>query len=356
MGRNNRKGKGKANVQIAGVEEPTKNDTEAAAAPMEAAPCIVNDDASTSAAATKCKAARAVAEAAKAAANRVFVSATCRKDYGRAAAAYAEAIQAGLSAGLTKTEDGDLLGALWSNEAFALMRSGDYSKAETLCRACLDCGSTLSQAVREKAEKRLQLAKAGLRLLRGHMGRCTYQPGVPDSWFAQHPDSDIVRMCWGWRSELETAVRESESKRVASLIAANDFIEVRCFIECRLLLQKAASLGSLDCVKLLVEEGGGDVDGMRHDCPSTWDASRRGSGYNGCTPLYGAAQGGPVAERSYGAAGSLEGRAAVARYLLEHGADPMAKSDKPQQLTPLFMACVNNSLQIVKRRPDRCHP
>ena len=197
------------------------------------------------------------------------------------------------------------------------MRSGDYSKAEVSCRACLECGPSLKQNIREKAEARLKLAKAGLRLAEGYMGRSTYQPGVPDSWFTQHPDSDIVRMCWGWRTELETSVRESEPKRVAEIIAANDFMKV------------------------------GDVDGMHRGCPSGWDESRRGSGYNGCTPLYGASQGGPVAQRNQGP-GSLEGRAQVAAYLLKHGANPMAKSDKPHQITPLFIACINNALPIVK--------
>ena len=51
------------------------------------------------------------------------------KDYETAAVAYAEATQEALSAGLTPQEDGDLLGTLWSNEAFALLRAGGYAKA-----------------------------------------------------------------------------------------------------------------------------------------------------------------------------------------------------------------------------------
>ena len=293
------------------------------------------------------QAARLAADAAKAAANRMFATATCRKDYGNAAAAYSEAIREALLAGLTPQEDGDILGVLWSNEAFALLRAGDYTKAKASCNASVECASTLPQNVREKVEVRLKMAKAGLKLLKGQMGRISYTPTVPDSWFTQDPDSDIVRMCWGWRSELEVAVRESKPTRVAKLVAGHDFMEVRCFIESRTLVEKAAALGSVECVRLLVEEGGGDVDGMREGCPSGWDICRRGGGYNGCTPLYGAAQGGPVAEKSYGT-GSLEGRTQVAAYLLENGANPMTKSDPPAGLTPFFMACINNALPIVK--------
>ena len=289
--------------------------------------------------------ARVAAEAAKAEINGMISKATCRSDYSNAATAYANSITEALSAGLTAQADGDILGTLWTNEAFALLRSGDYAKAKTSCLAALECGA-LSGKVREKAEARLQLAKAGLKLLKGQMGRSTLQPTVPDSWFTQDPDSDIVRMCWGWRSELEVAVRESRPQRVRKLISAHDFMEVRCFIECRTLVEKAASLGSLECVRLLVEEGGGDVDGMLRGCPDGWDECRRGGGYNGCTPLYGASQGGPVAEKSYGRPGSLDGRAEVAAYLLGRGADPMARSDVG--ITPLFIACVNNAYPIVK--------
>ena len=276
--------------------------------------------------------ARSVADAAKAVANGMVAKAACRSDFSKAAVAYAEAIREATAAGLTAQEDGDVLGTLWSNEAHALLRSGDYSTAKSSCDAALGCGAALPEKVRDKAKARLKLAKAALKLLSGNMGRCTlYQTAdVPDSWFTQDPDSDIVRMCWGWRSELEVAVRESRSARVRKLIAGHDVMEVRCFIESRMLLEKAASLGNLEIVKLLVEEGGGDVDGMRRGCPDGWEKCRRGSGYNGCTPLYGAAQGGPDV------LGNLDGRTAVVAYLLARGADPMVVSDKG--ITPLFIA------------------
>ena len=279
--------------------------------------------------------ARSVADAAKAVANGMIAKAACRSDFSKAAVAYAEAIREATAAGLTAQEDGALLGTLWSNEAYALLRSGDYSTAKSSCDAALGCGAALPEKVRE-AKARLKLAKAGLKLLSGNIGRCTLcqTADVPDSWFTQDPDSDIIRMCWGWRSELEVAVRESRTARVAKLIAGHDLMEVRCFIESRTLLEKAASLGNLDIVKLLVEEafvkGIDGIDGMRRGCPDGWEMCRRGSGYNGCTPLYGAAQGGPDV------LDNLDGRTAVAAYLLARGADPMVVSDKG--ITPLFIA------------------
>ena len=286
---------------------------------------------------------RGIANAAKVVANDMIAKAACRADFSKAAVAYAEAIRQGMDMELTAQEDGDLLGTLWSNEAYALLRSGDYSAAKSSADAALGCGAALPEKVREKAKARLKLAKAGLKLLSGNMGRCTMcqTADVPDSWFTQDPDSDIVRMCWGWRSELEVAVRESRTARVAKLIAGHDLMEVRCFIECRTLLEKAASLGNLDIVKLLVEEacvkGIDGIDGMRQGCPDGWEMCRRGGGYNGCTPLYGAAQGGPDV------LGNLDGRTAVAAYLLARGADPMVVSDKG--ITPLFIAVRHDSPQ-----------
>ena len=287
--------------------------------------------------------ARSVADAAKAVANGMIAKAACRSDFSKAAVAYAKAIQVATAAGLTAQKDGDLLGTLWSNEAYALLRSGDYNAAKASCDAALGCGAALPEKVQEKAKARLKLAKAGLKLLSGSMGRCTLcqTADVPDSWFTQDPDSDIVRMCWGWRSELEVAVRESRTARVAKLIAGHDLMEVRCFIESRTLLEKAASLGNLDIVKLLVEEawvkGIDGIDGMRRGCPDGWEKCRVGSGYNGCTPLYGAAQGGPAAS------GNVDGCTAVAAYLLARGADPMAVSDKG--ITPLFIAVCHITLE-----------
>jgi tetratricopeptide (TPR) repeat protein len=100
--------------------------------------------------------------------------------------------------------------------------------------------------------------------------------------------------------------------------------------------------GFVDCVQLLVEEGGGDVEGMQKGCPEAWAAYRRAAGHIGRTPLCAAS-----AEESYPLAGCTR----VAAYLLKRGADPLAAGDNPM-FTPFAEACGNNSYPIVKLMLD----
>jgi tetratricopeptide (TPR) repeat protein len=233
------------------------------------------------------------------------------------AAAYAAAGAAASSAGLTAAADGDILVVLWCNEAFALLRLGDYKKAKRLCMDALSC--VLPAKVRDKAEKRLRTAETGLQLLRGPVERVVVAG-----------------------TSLEDAVHKNQLEVVACLIRSTDFMEARCIIECRSLVHKAAMCGFVDCVQLLVEGGGGDFEGLQKGCPAAWDACRRARGHIGRTPLYAAAAG-----SSY----PLAGRAMVAEYLLQRGADPLAASDDPK-LTPFVKACGNNSYAIVKLMLD----
>lgn len=139
-------------------------------------------------------------------------------------------------------------------------------------------------------------------------------------------------------TELEEAEHKNQPDVVARLIRSIGFMEARCIIECRSLVHKAAMLGFVDCVRLLVEEGGGDVEGLLNGCPEAWDACRRAGGHICRTPLCAAAS-----EELY----PLDGRARVAEYLLKLGADPVAESDEFLR-TPFVEACATNSFPILK--------
>ena len=183
-------------------------------------------------------------------------------------------------------------------------------------------------------------------------------PPIPDLWILDptaNPHAGISRLCWGWRSDLEVAVRASDAKSVRKLIQSHSRMDVRIYSECCDLVGKAAARGDLATVKLLIEQVRCDVDGLhfsKHNAckkknnnnssinqyPKQFRAIRFNRGYNGCTPLYGASQGEPGAD--------LEQCAAVAKYLLDRGADPMLPNDAG--ITPLFIAAVNNAFPIVE--------
>jgi hypothetical protein len=200
------------------------------------------------------EAARAAALAAKAELGSRLGQAISRKDYESVAAAYAAAAAAASDAGLLAEADGDILGVFWCSEAYALLRTGDYEKAELLCADALGCA--LPAKVRDKAEKRLHTAETGLQLLRG-------------------PVEHVLVA----GSALEDAVSNDEPEVVARLIKSMDFMEARCIIECRSLVHKAAMRGFVDCVQLLVEEGGGDVEATSRAC--RWAAPRHGRSAGG---------------------------------------------------------------------------
>jgi hypothetical protein len=164
------------------------------------------------------EAARAAALHVKAEAGSRLSQAWCGKDYEFVAAAYAAAGAAASSAGLTAAAEGDILGVFWCNEAFALLRLGDYKKAKRLCMDALSCA--LPAKVRDKAEKRLRTAETGLQLLRG-------------------PVEHVIAA----GTALEDAVNNDEPDFVARLLKTMDFMEARCIIECRSLVHRAAMCG-----------------------------------------------------------------------------------------------------------------
>ena len=286
---------------------------------------------------------------AKEVANAAHSAARKRSQFAAAARAYLSAAQPLGECTEAPAEAERLRAILMSNAAESLIRAGDYVAAQRFARHAVESGM-LGNDQCAKAKRRVARAEAGQRLLGGNLGRATSGDApIPDCWF-EDPTSDlsagISRLCWGWRSDLETAVRQSDAAAVEEIISSHGFAEINTFAECSLLLDKACCRGALPVVELLVEEAGCDIDGRHSGCPRAIAAIRASRGYNHCTPLYGAAQGDPGVP--------LAARAKVARYLLEHGADPMLASDGGP--TPLFIAAVNNALPIVKLMLDskRC--
>ena len=301
---------------------------------------------------------KAIVTLAKEHASELHKTARTRTEFAAAGQAYLDAIDAIQDGPVSQIEAGVLpqLIVLYSNAAESLLRAGDYTKARECAGNALDNVAMMPDAfhksMKEKTENRRVSAEAGLRLLNGDLGKATTHAPIPDSW-STDPSADasakILRLRWGWRSDLETAVRQSDAEAVEQLLLAHSFAEVNTFAECSLLLGKACSRGSLRIVELLVEEAGCDID-SHHGRSSRqfeqMDIVRASRGYNGCTPLYAAAQG--------EAGAPIDDRTAVANYLLERGADPMLESNGGP--TPLFIACVNNALPIVQRMLDsgRC--
>lgn len=178
------------------------------------------------------------------------------------------------------------------------------------------------------------------------LGSSTIDPPIPDAWYLDETSTNagISRLCWGWRSDLEVAVRESDFKSAKRLIKSYSKKDVLTFAQCCDLLFKACARGNLKIAKLFIDLGS-DVDALHYSqyapnnkCSKRMKAIRECRGYNGCTPLYGASQGEPGV--------ALEGRAQVAEYLLQCGANPMLPNDSG--ITPLFIASVNNALPIVQ--------
>ncbi|KAL7492216.1 hypothetical protein ACHAWT_003856 [Skeletonema menzelii] len=127
------------------------------------------------------------------------------------------------------------------------------------------------------------------------------EPGdFPRHWYAQPPkDPNSYRpttLC-GWRTNLERAVLGQDREVVERITSQYSASDVREYVECRMLLTKAAMRGMVNACKLLIDECGASVEGAQAPDAKRWwkDIQNQSGNYHDMTPLHQAAQNGKVA-------------------------------------------------------------
>ena len=150
--------------------------------------------------------------------------------------------------------------------------------------------------------------------------------------------------CWGWRSELEAAVRSGDRAR-AALVFDDGGGErgprkgpAKEFLEMRALTAIVAKAGDLKTLQWLVRECGCHVDGVHGpgngygpDSDSAWKRRQHAWGIHGETPL------------GYAA---MHGKRDCVAWLCSAGADVDAAQEKG--ITPLHIAVVNSHVAVIK--------
>ena len=140
---------------------------------------------------------------------------------------------------------------------------------------------------------------------------------LPVRWYSQPPDdpnswrpSELL----GWRTNLERALLREDEAKVNEIVNKRNANDIREFVECRMLLTKAAKRGLITAMKLLIEKCNASVEGAQApDAKSWWLAVQDASGNcDSLTPLHQACR---------------DGQVESVKYLLDKGAD-MCRIDR----------------------------
>ena len=136
---------------------------------------------------------------------------------------------------------------------------------------------------------------------------------TPSSWFVSKDlNGERPNQLWGWRTEFENALTRGDTVTARRIAAAQDDVDVREFIEMRLLLVTAAANGLLEVCKLLVEELSAAVEGF-YAAPVTANPLYRQCQVKSCGEK--AVRNSPLWTACY------RGRTEVAKYLAAAGAN-----------------------------------
>ena len=190
---------------------------------------------------------------------------------------------------------------------------------------------------------------------------------VPKSWFVV-PKGSRGRhtLCWGWRTNLEIAVKRGDAD-VVEIIAnapprSMDYLDYMAHVwimcEARILLRRAAERGLLDVSVVLLDACHVTVDGIGYGKTPFGSKFLRGlqedAGSQGMTPLLVCCHPEDRQTESTKQQKRLEGVTEeklnqVGLMLLERGADPIAPA-WPQNngVTPIFMAALNIKMELVR--------
>jgi len=163
---------------------------------------------------------------------------------------------------------------------------------------------------------------------------------IPKEWFARPPQNNCgdfrVRMLWGWRTNMELAVERNDNDKIKDLCARYPADSIKDFVERRILLTKAAGLGTARACRALLKYAHAAVDGVRSSGNRPeWIPLQESSGDEGLckgkTPLMAAV---------------LEGQESVVRLFLRHGANVDFSIDLAG--TPLHFAVARCHASIVE--------
>ena len=77
------------------------------------------------------------------------------------------------------------------------------------------------------------------------VGETMQNTGFPLNWFVAGPGNETPEHTWGWRTQLETAVRSGVETEVWALTSGKEFADLKQFVECAKLLHHAVEGGHL---------------------------------------------------------------------------------------------------------------
>ena len=190
---------------------------------------------------------------------------------------------------------------------------------------------------------------------------------VPKSWFVV-PKGSRGRhtLCWGWRTNLEIAVKRGDAD-VVEIIAnapprSMDYLDYMAHVwimcEARILLRRAAERGLLDVSIVLLDACHVTVDGIGYGKTPFGSIFLRGlqeeAGSQGMTPLLVCCHPENHQTEATTQQKRLEGVTEiklnqVGLMLLERGADPIAPAwPQNKGVTPIFMAAINIKMELVR--------
>lgn len=186
--------------------------------------------------------------------------------------------------------------------------------------------------------------------------------GIPKSWWAVPPGSKPRdTLCWGWRTNLEQAVKRGDAAMVRMIARTPPDVatmlfrhaaEVHLFAETQMLLQRACLRAHVGAAEALF-----DVCFVRVDAaslkqgPTAWRRLAQSRGWAGETEMLGCCYkvGSPVLQLDDVAPEDAASQAdldATAEMLLRHGASPTALGGT-KNVSPLFMAALNANARLV---------
>lgn len=169
-------------------------------------------------------------------------------------------------------------------------------------------------------------------------------PGeIPRHWYAQPPkDPNAYRpsTLFGWRTNLERAVLQEDREVVERITSQYDAGEIREYVECRMLLTKAAMRGLVNACKMLIEKCGASVEGAQApDAEGWWKGLQNNAGsYGDMTPLHQAAD---------------KGKMAALELLLDYGANINSIDKTEMVASPLQHAAAKGEIDCVQLLCER---
>ena len=175
--------------------------------------------------------------------------------------------------------------------------------------------------------------------LRGWRPHPIEDKNAPKHWFVCPPSSESrSRMLWGWRTNMELATERNDYDKIKDLCERYPPDDVKDFIERRMLLTKAADVGTTKACRALLKYAKAAVDGVRSPenkrewIPLQADSGNSNNRY-GSTPLFIAVQ---------------NGHEAVVRMLLRHGANVEFSPREAEPAGPLHYAAALGHVNIVQ--------